>query len=61
MIEMVRSDIYQVYVAPMKALAAEIVEKLGSRLAWLKIQVRELTGMFVYQTANPQESNQVSR
>lgn len=28
----------------MKALAAEIVEKLGKRLAWLGIQVRELTG-----------------
>jgi len=33
-----------VYVAPMKALAAEIVEKMGKRLAWLGIQVRELTG-----------------
>ncbi|CAG8568952.1 618_t:CDS:10 [Ambispora leptoticha] len=33
-----------VYVAPMKALAAEIVKKMGSRLAWLNIQVRELTG-----------------
>lgn len=33
-----------VYVAPMKALAAEIVEKLGKRLKWLAIQVRELTG-----------------
>ncbi|ODQ80809.1 hypothetical protein BABINDRAFT_127355 [Babjeviella inositovora NRRL Y-12698] len=33
-----------VYVAPLKALAAEIVEKMGSRLAWLGIQVRELTG-----------------
>ena len=33
-----------VYVAPMKALAAEITEKLGKRLAWLGIQVRELTG-----------------
>ncbi|CAG8523268.1 12523_t:CDS:10 [Ambispora gerdemannii] len=32
-----------VYVAPMKALAAEIVKKMGSRLAWLNIQVRELT------------------
>ena len=34
-----------VYVAPMKALAAEIVKKLGSRLKWLDIQVRELTGI----------------
>ena len=33
-----------VYVAPMKALAAEITEKLGSRLGWLRIKVRELTG-----------------
>jgi antiviral helicase SLH1 len=33
-----------VYIAPMKALAAEIVRKLGSRLMWLDIQVRELTG-----------------
>lgn len=33
-----------IYVAPMKALAAEITEKLGKRLAWLGIAVRELTG-----------------
>ena len=33
-----------VYVAPMKALAAEIVEKLGRRLAHLHVRVRELTG-----------------
>ncbi|KAI0234175.1 putative steryl acetyl hydrolase mug81 [Massospora cicadina] len=33
-----------VYVAPMKALAAEIVVKLGGRLQWLGIQVKELTG-----------------
>lgn len=33
-----------VYVAPMKALAAEIVEKFSKRLSWLGIQVRELTG-----------------
>ena len=30
--------------APMKALAAEIVRKLGKRLAWLSIRVKELTG-----------------
>ena len=30
--------------APMKALASEIVRKLGSRLKWLAIKVRELTG-----------------
>ena len=28
----------------MKALAAEIVRKLGKRLQWLSIKVRELTG-----------------
>ncbi|KAI1074958.1 Sec63-domain-containing protein [Whalleya microplaca] len=33
-----------VYVAPMKALAAEITEKLGKRLAWLGIRCREYTG-----------------
>lgn len=30
--------------APMKALAAEIVRKVGKRLQWLSIKVRELTG-----------------
>jgi antiviral helicase SLH1 len=38
------NDFKIVYVAPMKALAAEITEKLGKRLQWLGIQVRELTG-----------------
>ena len=33
-----------VYVAPMKALAAEITDKLSKRLAWIGIQVREYTG-----------------
>ncbi|KAJ1661153.1 putative steryl acetyl hydrolase mug81 [Dispira simplex] len=33
-----------IYVAPMKALAAEIVQKMGKRLRWLGIVVRELTG-----------------
>lgn len=37
-------DFKIVYVAPMKALAAEITEKLGRRLAWLGIQAREFTG-----------------
>lgn len=37
-------DFKIVYVAPMKALAAEVTEKLGKRLAWLGVQVRELTG-----------------
>ncbi|KAF4553638.1 Sec63 Brl domain-containing protein 1 [Elsinoe fawcettii] len=37
-------DFKIVYVAPMKALAAEITEKLGKRLAWLGVKVRELTG-----------------
>lgn len=34
--------------APMKALASEIVEKLGKRLAWLEIEVRELTGIITW-------------
>lgn len=33
-----------IYVAPMKALASEIVRKFSRRLQWLSIQVRELTG-----------------
>ncbi|KAH9938549.1 Sec63-domain-containing protein [Fomitopsis serialis] len=32
-----------IYVAPMKALASEIVRKLGKRLKWLQVLVRELT------------------
>ncbi|KAL1916259.1 uncharacterized protein VTP21DRAFT_5876 [Calcarisporiella thermophila] len=39
-----KRDFKIVYVAPMKALAAEVVGKLGSRLKWLGIEVRELTG-----------------
>lgn len=42
---LVKSEDFKIiYVAPMKALAAEITEKLGKRLAWLGIQVREFTG-----------------
>jgi antiviral helicase SLH1 len=37
-------DFKVIYVAPMKALAAEVTEKLGKRLAWLGIKARELTG-----------------
>ena len=33
-----------IYVAPMKALAAEITRKFAKRLAWLGIIVKELTG-----------------
>ncbi|KAJ8523515.1 hypothetical protein ONZ45_g38 [Pleurotus djamor] len=33
-----------IYVAPMKALASEIVRNLSRRLKWLSIEVRELTG-----------------
>ena len=38
------TDYHLRYRAPMKALASEIVRKLGRRLKWLGIQVRELTG-----------------
>ncbi|KAK2067739.1 hypothetical protein P8C59_001452 [Phyllachora maydis] len=37
-------DFKIVYVAPMKALAAEITDKIGKRLAWLGIRCREFTG-----------------
>lgn len=33
-----------VYVAPMKALAAEVVRKFSKRFRWLGVNVRELTG-----------------
>lgn len=39
-----KDDFKIVYVAPMKALAAEIVEKFAQHLSWLGISVRELTG-----------------
>lgn len=39
-----RSAFKVIYVAPMKALAAEITRKFQKRLAWLGILVRELTG-----------------
>lgn len=41
-----KDDFKIVYVAPMKALAAEIVRKFSKRLAYLGIKVRELTGEF---------------
>ncbi|POS85916.1 Sec63-domain-containing protein [Erysiphe pulchra] len=37
-------DFKIIYVAPMKALAAEITQKFSSRLAWLGINTREYTG-----------------
>ena len=39
-----KNDFKIIYIAPMKALVAEIVEKMGSPLSWLGIKVRELTG-----------------
>ncbi|KAJ7638696.1 Sec63 Brl domain-containing protein [Roridomyces roridus] len=39
-----RSSFKIIYVAPMKALASEIVRKFSKRLKWLNIEVRELTG-----------------
>ncbi|KAI8086190.1 Sec63 Brl domain-containing protein [Halteromyces radiatus] len=39
-----KNDFKIVYVAPMKALAAEVVEKMGKRLKFAGITVRELTG-----------------
>ncbi|KNZ73815.1 Putative helicase mug81 [Termitomyces sp. J132] len=41
----IQKDAFKIiYVAPMKALASEIVRKLSKRLSWLSIRVRELTG-----------------
>ena len=37
-------DFKIIYVAPMKALAAEVTDKLGKRLAWLGVRAREFTG-----------------
>lgn len=42
-----KSDFKIVYVAPMKALAAEIVEKMGKRLKSFGISVREFTGKWL--------------
>ncbi|KAF7301385.1 hypothetical protein MIND_00703700 [Mycena indigotica] len=39
-----RNSFKIIYVAPMKALASEIVRKFSKRLKWLSIQVKELTG-----------------
>lgn len=38
------SDFKIVYISPMKALAAEIVEKFSSKLKYLNVVVKELTG-----------------
>ncbi|KAJ1800554.1 activating signal cointegrator 1 complex subunit 3 [Coemansia sp. RSA 2399] len=42
--QVAKSEFKIVYIAPMKALAAEVVEKYQSRLKWLGIKCRELTG-----------------
>lgn len=39
-----QADFKVVYVAPMKALAAEVVEKFGARLGPIGLRVREFTG-----------------
>ena len=39
-----REELKVIYVAPMKALAQEIVEKFKERLSRLGLIVRELTG-----------------
>ncbi|KAJ1602710.1 hypothetical protein NDA14_000301 [Ustilago hordei] len=39
-----KNDFKIIYVAPMKALAAEVVRKFSKRLQYLAIKVRELTG-----------------
>lgn len=47
-LSMSSKDFKIIYVAPMKALAAEIVRKLGKRLKWLGVVVKELTGTFTF-------------
>ena len=43
---MIQKDAFKiVYVAPMKALAAEMTANFGKKLAPLGLSVRELTGM----------------
>ncbi|CEH19355.1 sec63-domain-containing protein [Ceraceosorus bombacis] len=43
--QQIRKDDFKIiYVAPMKALASEIVRKFSKRLAYLGVKVRELTG-----------------
>ncbi|PWZ02743.1 Sec63-domain-containing protein [Testicularia cyperi] len=42
--DIARNDFKIIYVAPMKALAAEVVRKFSKRLQYLGIKVRELTG-----------------
>jgi replicative superfamily II helicase len=42
--QMDSSEFKIIYVSPMKALAAEIVDKFSERLKPLKLQVKELTG-----------------
>lgn|SRR3984893_842438 len=50
--QIAKSDFKIVYVAPMKALAAEVVEKMGKRLKFLGISVREFTGKWGPSDAN---------
>jgi len=50
-------DFKIVYISPMKALAAEIVEKFSSRLNVLKVVVKELTGDMQLSKAEIQETN----
>ncbi|EPX71127.1 ATP-dependent RNA helicase Slh1 [Schizosaccharomyces octosporus yFS286] len=43
-LRVLKDDFKIIYIAPMKALAAEVVEKMDKRLKWLGIKTRELTG-----------------
>ena len=43
-----RNEFKIVYVAPMKALAQEVVEKFSKRLSGLGLVVRELTGVWSF-------------
>ena len=56
-----RNDFKIIYVAPMKALAAEITRKVGKRLAWVGIKVRELTGEFANATEEKEKGRKSGR
>ena len=46
-----------IYIAPLKALASEIVDKFSSALSYLDIRVRELTGDMSMTKAEIQETH----
>ena len=54
---MERESLKAIYVAPMKALAQEVVATFGERLAPLQLRVRELTGDMQLTRREAEEAN----